>query len=111
MLTGEHRIPYVGGKSQRGQSQQYNWQGDAGSDDNTLMVSHGDVTATSAAATSVTGAGCSTGSQVTASEVNTQSFTFANGGVFQQCAKLHADLGWCGQWDSDGYKQCGGEIL
>jgi hypothetical protein len=46
------------------------------------MVSKGDLTAISAAATTATGTGCSTGTSVTADNVNNQSFTFANGGVF-----------------------------
>jgi hypothetical protein len=55
---------------------------DFDSDANTLTVSKGNVTATSAAATTATGTGCSTGTSATADNVNGQSFTFTNGGVF-----------------------------
>jgi len=55
---------------------------DFDSDNNTLTVSKGGITATSAAATTTTSTGCSTANQVTASQVNNQSFTFTNGGVF-----------------------------
>jgi len=55
---------------------------DFDSDANTLTVSKGDVTSISAAATTATGTGCSTGSSVTADNVKNQSFTFRNGGVF-----------------------------
>ena len=53
---------------------------DFDSDNKTLTISKGNITATSAVATTSTS--CSTANQVTASQVNNQSFTFANGGVF-----------------------------
>jgi hypothetical protein len=55
---------------------------DFNSDTNTLTVSQGDVTATSDAATTATGTGCSSGTAATPDNVKGQSFTFANGGVF-----------------------------
>ena len=58
---------------------------DFDSDNKTLTVSKGGITATSAAATTSTS--CSTATQATASQVNKQSFTFANGGVFDSALK------------------------
>jgi len=55
---------------------------DFNSDTNTLTVSRGNVTATSDTATTATGGGCSSGTAATPDNVNNQSFTFANGGVF-----------------------------
>jgi hypothetical protein len=55
---------------------------DYDSDHKMLTISRGKITLTSAAATTVTNAACTTNNQVTASDVNGQSFTFINGGVF-----------------------------
>jgi hypothetical protein len=55
---------------------------DFDSDTKRLTVSKGNVTATSAAAAAATGTGCSTGTPATADNVKNQSFTFANGEVF-----------------------------
>ncbi len=50
--------------------------------DDSLKVSRGQTTITSATATAVTGSGCNTTNQITASNVTGQSFTFTDGGVF-----------------------------
>ncbi len=55
---------------------------DFDSDNKTLTVSRGTITATSTVATTTTGTGCSTAAQTTASQVNNRSFTFDNGVVF-----------------------------
>ena len=54
---------------------------DFDSDNKTLTVSRGNITVTSAVATTTTGT-CNTATQVTTSQVNNQGFTFADGGVF-----------------------------